>query len=343
MAGTVDGQETQLGVLPLGGVARGLLGHRVRLPGLAGDLVAQAPDPGLGADGTADGIVITRVDEHVQAEFAVNEVVVDGRGGDLTVGGVVLELVRAGLPLGGGLHVDGLLHGELVEVGGGVVVRAGLVSLGGEHTHAQAVRVRHLVEHVVQQPGALGAAHLGRGVGDTHRVVDRVGVQVAHQGVQLHLKLNAGSHVRLGGLDALLLVLVVRGLGEQLVAPVSVVHGRGATVHIGVRIAHGETLEVDDGVAGGGGNGVLVHDLLGEGGDIVTTVRFGCDVQLVGLVLGEASQESLDQVIVILGGLCVTGGVVSLVVTVRKSDAGRGLDVDNVTDGVPRVLVKGQG
>jgi hypothetical protein len=95
--------------------------------------------------------------------------------------------------------------------------------------------------------------------------------------------------------------LVVQRLGDQLVTPVGV-HARGdRRVERGGGVADGEALEVDHGVAGGGRLGVLVHDLLGQGGHVVAAVGLGRDVQVVGAVLGEASQEGLDHVVVVHG------------------------------------------
>jgi hypothetical protein len=105
--------------------------------------------------------------------------------------------------------------------------------------------------------------------------------------------------------DAVLGELIVQGLGNQLVAPVGLHAGGDGGVEGGGGVADGEALEVQHGVAGGGGVGVLVHDLLGQGRHVVAAVRLRGNIQVVGAVLGEAGQESLDHGVVILGGLSV--------------------------------------
>ena len=59
MSRPVDSQEAQLGVLPLSQVAGSLVIHGVRLPDASRGLVAQVPDPVLGADSGTHAIVIS--------------------------------------------------------------------------------------------------------------------------------------------------------------------------------------------------------------------------------------------------------------------------------------------
>ncbi len=55
---------------------------------------------------------------------------------------------------------------------------------------------------------------------------------------------------------------------------------------------------------------------------VVSTIRLGGDVQVIGCEIGEAGQERLDEVVVVSSGLRIVGVVVHIgIVRIRKSDA----------------------
>ena len=122
---------------------------------------------------------------------------------------------------------------------------------------------------------------------------------------QSHILITCQTYILVEGNLAVLNELVINRFGDQLVAPVSLHTSGNRGVESSGRVAQGESLEVDHRVAGGGCGGVLVHDLFGQSGQVVTSVGLRSDVQIILAELGEAGKERLNHGVVIQGGLLI--------------------------------------
>lgn len=337
MAGTVDGQEAKLRVLPLGQVTSGLLVDGVDRPRVRSRSVTQVPDPALGTNGGTNRVIVTRVNKDVQAEATINQVVVDrGSRHLVSISSVVTNSVAALSPLDGRLDVKSGLDLGAVQVRHHVVVLARLVVISRLDTDILGLNASRL-QLVVQLPQLLRVTSLERRAAiSADRVIQSVRVQVSDaidDGVRQSSTL---ASVRLNTLDALLDIGIIGRLSNQLMTPVGIDHSRGTTVRIGVRVSNRETLEVQLGVAT---SSVGINDLLGQGGHVVTAVRLRGDIQAVGAVLRETLEERLDQIVVIQSSLGITSGEISLIIGVAETNTGRGLDENHVGHGVPCVRI----
>eukprot|EP00042_Codosiga_hollandica_P038998 m.323800 g.323800 ORF g.323800 m.323800 type:complete len:347 (-) comp55531_c0_seq10:456-1496(-) len=109
----------------------------------------------------------------------------------------------------------------------------------------------------------------------------------------------------------------------------------GANLGSGAAVANEETLQVDRGgiVAGG------IEDGISQSGNVDTSVRLARNVEVVGSVLGVGLEEDFQSGKIVCCSLVVVGVIVLLVGAVRETDTCGRLQVENVRDLGPGVIV----
>ena len=236
------------------------------------------------------------------------------------------------------LHVDRFLHLLGVHVLGGVVVDAWVVGDVHSESLGHAEQVGGVLLDEVCAVGVLTVAGGCKDVVGVERGRHVCSSLLGGGGACCRGMGEVGRAVREEVVPAACVDSCVVGrLGHQTVRPEE--GDEGVLIHVVVPVA------VDPGVANEQPLHVdvvlVVEDLLGEGGPVVSSVALRGHVEFVGLEVREDLEELLEEEEVVVARLCVRDVLVLLAV-VREGvpDAGRGLDVDHVCDAVPAVWVE---
>jgi len=300
--------------------------------------LTQAVDPSLSADSGHSTVDITA--EHKDSPVGLVDETLPQRHNRVLVLVDVGDLAQP-RPVGG-FHMNGLLDGGLVQVGGHVVVDARIES----------GVVRRVAVHGSPARNIFGPLS-GFRVVQAHRSVNIISIQnrgqvgdgLDHSRLAVTRRLSVdtsavGQEIRpsagLTGSEILGFGDDHVGVQEGQVGPLV-----GSTIPIGLStgVAHHNTLHVQPrGVA----SLDAIENLSGQLRAVLSTIGLSSDVEVVGLVLREELEPVEKELVVLVGSLVVVGDVLKFVIRVREAHTNRSLQVDDVGDSVPRVLIQRQ-